>query len=356
MGDTLVHVTGNQTRGDRALCIAPVHRGEPGWRWLADVDPFNRIHIESFFVDSVWQPMPKLTRVYQHVQYVRAARLMRRHNLVFTFCPEICLGLDAVGALDVPARKVYVGFTQDSPWPKHRIDRLSCALEKYDVITMFSQDERDVYLQRYRLNPDRVRVIPIHTDEPDGYDGYALQSPLDHPFVVSIGSPNRRFRPVAEACRKLGLPLVIITRPSHDLDNLDEMRALGATVITNAQKPEALAYLRHARMCVMAFADPAIPGGFTTLMHGMFMRTPFILTDCLGMREHVIDGQTGFVTPHADQPALEAALNRLWHERSLADVFAEAAFRYAESRHSLAAAARSFFELSESLLRRRIAA
>ncbi len=340
----------------RAVFIAPVHRGEPDWPWITRVEPMSRLHVDSFFIDSVWQPLPKLTRVYQHLQYMRCLRLMRRYDLVFTFCPEICVGLNAVGALSGPARKVYVGFTQDSPWPQDRIDRLSCALERYDVITMFSAEERDVYVDRYRLDPSRVSVIPIHTDESQGYERYSDRSPLDHPYVVSVGSPNRRFRPVARACAKMGMPLVIITRPNHELDNLDELRAMGATVITNAKKPEALTYLKHARMCVMAFADPGIPGGFTTLMHGMFMRTPFILTRCLGMSEHVIDGETGFITPHGEQDALEAAMNRLWQERGLAESFGERGLAHAERRHSLEAAARHFHDLSVSLLQRRAAA
>lgn len=335
----------------RALFVAPRHPGEPDWPWITRFSPMDHHQWQSIFIDHTFKPFPKLTRLYVQRQYAAARRSLAAHDIAFTFSTDICLGLTGRRTRSAPdAPLIYVGFTQDGPWSREKIDRLKCAMGRYDMVTVFTDEERDLYIARYSLPPHRIRTIPIHTDEGDGYEKYPDQPPLDHEYVLSMGSPNRCFQPVAIACQRMNLPLVIITRPWHQLDDLAEMRALGATVITDADKLSALTYLKHAKMAVMAFDDPGIPGGFTTLVHGMFMRTPFILTDCLGMREHVVDGQTGFVTPHADQPALESAMYRVWNESGLAEQFAAAGLARARQRHAPESAAKQFASLIGELI------
>ncbi len=82
----------------------------------------------------------------------------------------------------------------------------------------------------------------------------------------------------------------------------------------------------------------------------MFLRTPIVSTKCLGVPEHIIDGETGFVTPHSDDESLKGAIDRLWSEPGLAQRLGEAAKARAQTRHSLKAAARNFAQLTQKLL------
>jgi len=338
--------------GPPCAFVAPRHRDDPDWPWITRIGPMRTLPFRRIFIDSTFPPIPKLTRLYQGWQHLQAMAALRPVQLAFLFSDGAGGPMTGpLARLISPARRIYVGFTQDGPWPQRRIDRFAAILARCNAVTMFTEEERAVYLDRYGLEADRVRVIPIHTDETGDYRQYGEQSPRRRPFILSLGSPNRRFTPVARACRDLGIDLVIITRPWHENDSLDELAELGAEVITDADKLRALTYLKHARLAVAAFDDPDIPGGFTTLVHGMFLRTPFILTQCLGMAEHVIDGETGYITPHDDEPALREAIGRLWSNPDLADRFGEAAYRRAQDRHSLQAAAEMFYRLALDVLR-----
>jgi len=82
----------------------------------------------------------------------------------------------------------------------------------------------------------------------------------------------------------------------------------------------------------------------------MFLSTPFVLTQCLGMAEHVIDGETGFITPHGDEDALREAIGKLWHDEDLATRFGDAARQRGRARHSLDAAAEAFSRLALDVL------
>jgi glycosyltransferase involved in cell wall biosynthesis len=331
----------------RLAFVAPRHRGDPRWPWITQIGPMRSFAFRSARSDNTFRPLPKLTRFYQWWQYTKAAWIIRSAELVFLFSDDVAAPLTAPPArLMAPGRRVYVGFTQDGHWPQARMDRFARLLRRCDAVTMFTAEERDIYLERYGLDASRVHVIPIHTDETDDYRQYDGAAPRETPYVLSLGSPNRRFMPVARACGRLGVPLVIITRPWHKNDALDELADMGAEVITDANKLRALTYLKHARLAVAAFDDPTIPGGFTTLVHAMFLATPFVLTQCLGMAEHVIDGETGFITPHGDEDALREAIDRLWQDDALAARFGQAAQQRGHARHSLDAAAEAFSRLA----------
>ncbi len=82
----------------------------------------------------------------------------------------------------------------------------------------------------------------------------------------------------------------------------------------------------------------------------MFLRTTIVSTKCLDVAEHIIDGETGFVTPHCDDESLKGAIDRLWSEPGLAQRLGVAAEARAQTRHSLKAAARNFAQLTQKLL------
>jgi len=351
-GTAAVEEDETTTAGPPCAFVASRHRDDPDWPWLTRIGPMRTLPFQRIFIDNTFRPVPKLTGLYQRWQHVKAMRALAAVQLAFLFSDRVGAALTGPFArLLAPARRIYVGFTQDGPWPRRRIERFATLLGRCEAVTMFTEEERAVYLDRYRLVPDRVRVIPIHTDETGDYRQYPDDPPRDRPFVLSLGSPNRRFMPVARACRDLGIDLVIITRPWHENDSLHELADLGAEVITDADRLRALTYLKHARLAVAAFDDPHIAGGFTTLVHAMFLRTPFILTQCLGMAEHVIDGETGYITPHDDELALRDAIERLWNDPDLARRFGEAAHRRGQAHHSLKAAAEMFFRLALDVLR-----
>ena len=83
----------------------------------------------------------------------------------------------------------------------------------------------------------------------------------------------------------------------------------------------------------------------------MFLRTTIVSTKCLDVAEHIIDGETGFVTPHCDDESLKGAIDRLWSEPGLAQRLGVAAADRAQTRHSLEAAAESFAQLITKIVK-----
>jgi glycosyltransferase involved in cell wall biosynthesis len=59
--------------------------------------------------------------------------------------------------------------------------------------------------------------------------------------------------------------------------------------------------------------------------------TPVIATNSPGIRESVIDGETGFLVPQDDADAMAAAMRGVVVSRDLVDVLGRAARRFAET-------------------------
>jgi glycosyltransferase involved in cell wall biosynthesis len=58
--------------------------------------------------------------------------------------------------------------------------------------------------------------------------------------------------------------------------------------------------------------------------------TPSVASDAPGLRESVVDGQTGFLVPHGDVPALAAAISALLGDAALRERMGHQARIFAE--------------------------
>jgi glycosyltransferase involved in cell wall biosynthesis len=358
------HDRASEARSFNLAFVAPRHPDGSNWPWLSNIGAMRKHRWNAHYIQHTFAKWgkrgEKLSKPYVRWQYAMAMRGISppKADLAFFFSTDINLGMTAwPSRMMRQPKRIYVGFTQDGVWPQKKVDALSHAMRQLDAVTVFSEDERRLYLTRYGLEESRVKLIPIHTDETGDYSQYPEALPPDAPssirkgeYVLSLGSPNRRFTPIAKACEALKVPLVIITRPWHKNDSLEELTKMGATIITNADKMKSLTYLRCAKAAVMAFDTDQLPGAFTTLIHGMFMKTASVVTSCLGMSDYVIDGETGLITGHGDEEALRIAIARVWNESGLAQRMGEAGYQRAQRLYSLEAAATAHEALTQQVL------
>jgi glycosyltransferase involved in cell wall biosynthesis len=114
-----------------------------------------------------------------------------------------------------------------------------------------------------------------------------------------------------------------LERLAQSLDLGDRVRFLGR--ISEAEK---LALLRRAWGLV--FASPKEGWGITNL-EAAACATPVVASNSPGIRESVLHGETGFLVPHGNAPAMAAAMDRLAASRELVEQLGVNARRFAES-------------------------
>ncbi|HUQ47393.1 MAG TPA: glycosyltransferase family 4 protein [Gemmatimonadaceae bacterium] len=103
----------------------------------------------------------------------------------------------------------------------------------------------------------------------------------------------------------------------------DRVRFLG--YISPEEKRDLL-----RRSWATVFASPKEGWGLTNL-EAQACGTPAIASNSPGLRESLIDGETGFLVPHADTVALAAAMKKVATSRDVVEKFGSAGRRFAET-------------------------
>jgi glycosyltransferase involved in cell wall biosynthesis len=190
----------------------------------------------------------------------------------------------------------------------------------------------------------RSRIVVIHPGiDTEAYTPAASErSPV--PLVAYLGRLKRYKRvdlvirafaamqhPTAQlAIAGTGDHRPALERLASSLDLGDRVKFLG--FISEAQK---VALLRSA--WVLAFTSPKEGWGITNL-EAAACATPVVASSSPGLRESVRDGETGFLVPHGDVPALTIALRRIVDDPALVVSLGNAGRRFA-SRFTWTAAA-----------------
>lgn len=201
---------------------------------------------------------------------------------------------------------------------------------------------------------ERIAVIHPGIDTTTYTPAPAERSPV--PLVVYLGRLKRYKRvdliirafaamrhPTAQlAIAGAGDYRPVLERLAASLDLGDRVHFLGFI-----SEPQKVALLRSA--WVLAFTSPKEGWGITNL-EAAACATPVVASSSPGLRESVVDGETGFLVPHGDLPALEHALRRIVSDPSLVASMGGAGRRFA-SRYTWEAAA----EQTEAHLERVIA-
>jgi glycosyltransferase involved in cell wall biosynthesis len=164
---------------------------------------------------------------------------------------------------------------------------------------------------------------------------------------ASARSPTPLFAYLGRLKRYKGVQLVIrafagVTHPEARLQiaGAGDYRAhlealvrsldLGERVefLGRVSEPEKVALLR--RVWALTFASPKEGWGITNL-EAAACGTPVVASNSPGIRESVLDGQTGFLVPHGDIAGLTAAFNRFAADPALVCSMGLAGRRFAET-------------------------
>jgi glycosyltransferase involved in cell wall biosynthesis len=189
---------------------------------------------------------------------------------------------------------------------------------------------------------ERIAVIHPGIDTAAYTPAPAERSPV--PLVAYLGRLKRYKRvdliirafaamrhPTAQlAIAGAGSHRPALERLAASLDLGDRVHFLGFI-----SEPQKVALLRSA--WVLAFTSPKEGWGITNL-EAAACATPVVASSSPGLRESVLDGETGFLVPHGDLAALESALRRIVTDPSLVISLGEAGRRFA-SRFTWEAAA-----------------
>jgi glycosyltransferase involved in cell wall biosynthesis len=157
--------------------------------------------------------------------------------------------------------------------------------------------------------PEGLPELAEATPRPDFLppeDGYLL-------FVGALG-PHKGVDVLLEAHRRLRhrVPLVLIGTPRPDTPAIDDP---DVHIVRDVPSAKVMSAWRHCSVAVV----PSVweePMG-QVAVEAMLAERPVVASDVGGLRDIVVDGETGFRVPPSDPAALAEAIDRLLDEPAL---------------------------------------
>ena len=239
--------------------------------------------IEDLNKIPLFTPRWRASRVMALVHHLFGATAFREASLPMA---------TAVWLAERPLARVYRGIPFEAVSKSTAADLVARGVPPEAIRVIYNGIETD----RYTPDPGQRSPTPLfaYLGRLKKYKGVELVlrafAQLGHPAasLVIAGSGDYRSR---------------LESIARSLDLSERVRFLG--FITETEKVTLL-----RRAWALVFASPKEGWGLTNL-EAAACGTPAVVSDSPGLRESVIDGETGILVPHGDISAMKAALGRL---------------------------------------------
>lgn len=213
------------------------------------------------------------------------------------------------------------------------------ALGSADRIVVHSRAEIDTYSRWLGLPRERFSFVPLTAEIPAVG---AWEENEAAPYVVSLGNANRDYQTLVRAVRRLGVKTIIVAGDSA-VQGLD--LPPNVEVRSKLSLEECHRLVKHARLHVIPIADVHAPSGQVTLIEGMMIGCPIIVTRCDGSRDYLDEGVEGLMVEPRNDAALEQAITRLWNDPGERQRLSGASRERALAGYSFPGAARAMAEI-----------
>jgi glycosyltransferase involved in cell wall biosynthesis len=289
----------------------------PNWRWIEPHLPDTEIKLE--FVGrpakNIFSRFNRfnLDRLRTSLRAIRVARRSRAQILVAqgpTLAAWCALIARMVG-FRIAILAHSFNFTS-LPGPlKRLVFRL--AFSGIERFVVYSKVEREIYSKCFGIPVNRFDFVHWGVRTPTVSDVHGEAEVTD--YVSAIGGNARDYRSLIDAASILpDIRFSLVVRP----ENLRGLKLpANVTVYTNIPSDQAMEVLSRSRFMVLPLINSEVPCGHVTLVAAMHLGKAFIITDSLGVRDYVCDGENAIAVAAGSSEALARATRRLWQDQAL---------------------------------------
>jgi len=289
---------------------------------------------------------------------VRLARIIRRHRIEVVHAQKgraRTLALMAGLTVRIPVLILNRGVS----FPLDPFNRLGYTISRVTAIVAVCESIKRGLVQM-GVPGDKIEVIYSGTDTDrfhPGVDGTAIRRELglgrEDFLVTQIGVRSWKGNDDVIAAMAAVLRqapharlLIVGARRPESLDGIARRHGIEARVHVLGYREDIPEILAGSDCCVDAsWAGLGLTG---TLRESLAVGTPVIGTDLEGNPELVVEGETGFLVPPRDVPALASAILRMIREPELARAMAD----HGAERVAALFSTRAKVERTEALYRR----
>ncbi len=251
-----------------------------------------------------------------HRACAAAGRRLRRGDvdLAVSHLPVVTLWTEVhAGPRRSPVPHVAFAFNHAPVLPTGvRLDAMRRAFERVERFVVFTDVERELYADVFRLPVERFDRIRWGVREPPFDPG---RRPLvDGDYVCAVGRTGRDFGLFVAALRRLPDIPAVVVGSTRDLAGLDVPP--NVAVLSDIAQADVVDLVGRCRYSVLPLVDSPVPFGHATGVLAMTLGRAVLVNDG-PLVEYVDDGRTGMTFPSGDVDGLVERMRLLWddHDR-----------------------------------------
>ena len=187
-----------------------------------------------------------------------------------------------------------------------------CLARRAIGILTNSSTELLTMAKRYKMDPDRLRFVPLNSTIGD-----PARVPHDEGFVLSAGRTLRDYNTLLMAAQQMAAPLVIVCGQG-DLDRVTMPLPPHVKVMQDIPRPEYLDLMKRCRVVALPLLPTERATGQVVMLEAMGYGKPVVTTMSPGTIDTIRNGENGFLVEEEDAAALAHRVNTLLRDHDLA--------------------------------------
>ena len=276
-------------------------------------------------------------------KYARAS-LKTKPDCIITCFPQLALAAAALSSFGQNSAAPLIAWhfnigSISNEWKGYFAGRI---LRRVDRFVVHARSEIKDYAEWLGLDEKYFCFVPLQRADFDN----VKPSPIEKPYIVSMGSANRDYETLVEAVRGTGIKTVIIGKRAI-IDSMPEYPDL--LKLTNLTAEECRNILGGAEMNIVPISSTPTAAGQVTFITSMSMGIPTIATRCVGSVDYIQDWKTGILVEPGDTAALRQTIETLWRDQAQRLRIGEAGRNYAHEHLSDQAAGRHLAEIIDDV-------
>lgn len=263
---------------------------------------------------SSWHQRGPTTPVHEWYNFYQYARksMLSNFDCVITCFPQLALVAAALLSRtnNSKTRLIAWHFNLGSLSNKWKGALAGRILKRVDRFVVHANGEINSYAKWLRIEEKMFTYVPLQRGTFDDVKA----SPIQKPYIVSMGSANRDYKTFVDAVLGTGIKTVIISRKSV-IDDLPEHPDL--LKMDNLTWEECKSILSGAELNIVPILSTSSASGQVTFITSMIMGIPTVATRTIGTVDYIQDGKTGILVPPGDSAALRHTVETLWRDKAL---------------------------------------
>jgi glycosyltransferase involved in cell wall biosynthesis len=215
-----------------------------------------------------------------------------------------------------------------------------------DYYILFTEHEKELYARQLGIDPSRLMFLPYGdwSTEQDGVPRESTTAPKPGRYYFAGGYSNRDYPALIKAFREIPADLLIVCSKLNK-DVVDESLPPNIRVLRDISSDDFEAFVREAKACIIPLKNDTGAAGQSVMLRLLRNRKVIIASDHGGVREYIIDGESGFLVHDMaeDLPRLIARVETDPHVAELGEA-AYARYRQKFSRRATSDALRNLLE------------